>query len=374
MTDQLPLALQPRPFSEVHEILMNRARALVNPCRYVTADEVEEALSKLDSTEPAKWAKAFSDAAAPHEEKAVNAEAIGDTATAMSEYLAAYDYYHIGRFPTINSAPKLEAYGLAKDNFLKASQFFDPPLERILIPFKGREGEGDSIPAYFRRPKGSQIVPIVVSMGGIDGFKEERDVGGYLRKGVAALTMDMPGVGESPLKFGTDSERLFDPVFDWICARADLDSSRIAVVGNSFGGYWAAKLAHTHKDQLTAVVAHGGPMHYMFTEESLHVKHAWYAFELYETSWYAMGISGLEEWRQKRESLDMVNLGIIGTPAADLLCVNGVSDISAPPSDTMLFAQNEPRSSAWLFPGGHMGTGDVRERIGDWVIGKLSHK
>jgi len=372
MANELPLALQERPFSEVHDILMSRARALVNPCRYVTAEEVGVALSKLNSTDPDKWAKAFSEAAIPHEQMAVNSEARGDTKTAMAEYLAAYDYYHIGRFPTINSAPKLEAYASARENFLKASKYFDPPLERVLIPFQGREGEGSSIPAYFRRPSGNAKVPVVVSMGGIDGFKEERDVGGYLRKGVAALTMDMPGVGESPIKFGTDSERLFDPVFEWVRARPDLDSSRIAVVGNSFGGYWAAKLAHTHKDQLQAVVAHGGPMHYMFTEESLHVKHAWYAFELYETSWYAMGISGLNEWREKRESLDMVNLGIIGTPAADLLCVNGVSDISAPPSDTMLFAQNEPRSSAWLFPGGHMGTGDVRERIGDWVIGKLN--
>ena len=77
--------------------------------------------------------------------------------------------------------------------------------------------------------------------------------------------------------------------------------------------------------------------------------------------------------REKRAQLDMLNLGVIGSPSAELLCVNGASDISAPTSDTLVFPQNEPTASAWFFPGGHMGRGDVRHRIADWVIGKLTN-
>ncbi len=60
----------------------------------------------------------------------------------------------------------------------------------------------------------------------------------------------MPGVGESPVRAGADSERQWTPIFDWLTDRADLDASRRAAIGGSFGGYWAMKLAYTHHDRL----------------------------------------------------------------------------------------------------------------------------
>jgi len=62
---------------------------------------------------------------------------------------------------------------------------------------------------------------------------------------------------------GTDGERAWTPVFNWIGA-SDLDADRVVVLGMSFGGYWAHKLAHTHAERLTAAVNWGGGIHLTF--------------------------------------------------------------------------------------------------------------
>ena len=56
----------------------------------------------------------------------------------------------------------------------------------------------------------------------------------------------MPGAGENPC-LGQDprAERTFSAAIDYLETRNDIDGKRIAVMGGSFGGYWAAKLAHT---------------------------------------------------------------------------------------------------------------------------------
>jgi hypothetical protein len=57
---------------------------------------------------------------------------------------------------------------------------------------------------------------VLVSWGGIDGFKEEQLNDPALAHGLATCAIDGPGVGDSPLKGSEDAERLFGAVFDWI--------------------------------------------------------------------------------------------------------------------------------------------------------------
>jgi hypothetical protein len=57
--------------------------------------------------------------------------------------------------------------------------------------------------------------------GGIDMWKEESWVKGeaFRDRGVATVHVDMPGVGQSPVLAGTDGERVWTPVFDWLACR-----------------------------------------------------------------------------------------------------------------------------------------------------------
>jgi dipeptidyl aminopeptidase/acylaminoacyl peptidase len=46
-------------------------------------------------------------------------------------------------------------------------------------------------------------------------------------------------------------------VIDYLENRPDIDPQRIAIMGRSFGGYWAAKMAHVEAKRLRATVVWG---------------------------------------------------------------------------------------------------------------------
>lgn len=137
---------------------------------------------------------------------------------------------------------------------MKAARYFDPPVERVEIPFPGRPGEGNVSVGLLRKPRGVEKPQVVIIWGGIDAFKEERPTEPYLRAGMATLCIDMPGVADAPLAGSEHAERLWDAVLDWIGQRPDLDSERVGIVGGSTGGYWATKVAHTHHGRIRAAV------------------------------------------------------------------------------------------------------------------------
>jgi hypothetical protein len=252
---------------EVKEELLGRAKENRNPFLYTIFDEVAPVIKSLRTVDHEVWAQGFSALAVPHEERAAKAEAAGDRETARKEYLIAYDCYHVARYPAPNSPGKLAAYRKSQVNFHKAARYFDPPLERVEMPFTGRAGEGTVSIGLLRKPKGVAKPAVVVCWGGIDAFKEERPSDPYLRVGLATLAIDMPGVADAPIAGSEDGERLWNAVFDFLAARSDLDADRVGLHGGSTGGYWATKVAHTHAARLRAAVNQGGPAHFAFQRD-----------------------------------------------------------------------------------------------------------
>ena len=359
---------QPRPIEEVQKGLLLRAREGRNPFIHTIYEEVEPIVAQLSSVEREEWAKAFSALAAPYEDRAARAETAGDRAAAMKNYLIAYDYYHLARYPAPNSPGKLKAYRKSQENYLKAARYFDPPLERVEIPFRGRAGEGTQSVGYLRKPKDREHLPLLILWGGIDAYKEERRCEPYLEAGIATLAIDMPGVGDAPIGGSEDSERLWDAIFHWLANRLDLDTERVGILGGSTGGYWATKIAHTHRERIRAAVNHGGPAHYAFTPEWIaEAQHGEYPFELAETLAWAFGLSTAEEWVEYSPRLSLLRQGILDRPCAPLLCVNGVADSVFPISDMYLLLEHGDPKSVRLFSGGHMGAGGTQLVIVDWL-------
>jgi esterase FrsA len=365
-------AFQARPIGEVKKELLGRAKEMRNPFLHTVYEEVAAVIEDLKSVEREEWAKVFSALAAPWEQKAGRAEAAGDGATAMKSYLIAYDYYHVARYPAPNSPGKLQAYRKSQENYWKAARYFDPPVERVEMPFRGRPGEGQVAVGLLRKPARTVRPPLVIVWGGIDAFKEERPTEPYLRSGIATLCIDMPGVADAPLAGSEDGERLWDAVFDWLDQRPDLDAGRVAVVGGSTGGYWATKLAHTHRERLRAAVNHGGPAHYAFTKEWItKAQRGEYPFELAETLACAFGRSSAEDWIEYSPRLSLLSQGVLDRPCSPLLCVNGVNDSVFPIADMYLLLDHGSPKSARFFPGGHMGGSGAQAAILPWLKEKL---
>ena len=369
------MPVEPRPFAEVREEMLARARQHRNPFHLADPARVEEALGSLDSVDRDRWAEAFSALAAPHEERARVAEQAGDAETAAAEYLLAYEYWHVARYPAPNSPKKREAYRVSQESYRKAARAFDPPVERVEIPFASRPGEGDHAVGLLRVPRsGSAPRPVVVIWGGIDSFKEERRTEPYLAAGFATLAVDMPGVADAPLAGSEDAERLWDAFFDWIPTRGDLDPDRIAIVGGSTGGYWAAKLAHTHRDRIRCAVDQGGPAHYAFEADWIaRAQRGEYPFELAETLACAFGRSTYDDWVAYAPRLSLLDQGILDRPCAPLLLINGVRDSVFPIQDMYLLLEHGDPKMARFYPdSGHMGGAQAQDVIVAWLIEQLA--
>ena len=371
MPDSYRIKRYIRPYEDAKKNMLDRARRGTFPgAEYEAVASVLERLTSLDRD---AWASAFMETARPWYERGEQAEARGDFEAAGTAFMRAYAYYRLGRYPTTNSAGKRASYERSVNSFLRAAQRLDPPLDRIEIPFSGRQGEGNKIVAYLRRPKGAVKPPILVAWGGIDGYKEDRVCEPYLARGIAVLSIDNAGVGEAPIKAGNDGDRLFDTVFDWVRTRSDLDASRMAIQGSSTGGYWAAKLAHTRSDVLTCAVNHGGCAHYAFTPQWIEkAQDGEYAYELAETLAYAFGREGFDDWVEWSPNLSLLKQGVLELRHAPLLCVNGKRDSIFPIEDHyLLFEYGDPK---WgYFPDtGHMGaTPRTQTIIVDWLCARL---
>jgi esterase FrsA len=368
-----PSTVRARPWNEVRDLMLERARQHRNPFTYSRYEDVEGALARLTSVARDPWAEAFMALGEPYEEQARAAEARGDRAAAQENYLIAYDYYHVARYPAPNSPAKRRAYPKSQEMYLKAAQYFDPPLERVEMPFQGRPGEGSVAAGYLRKPTGAVRPPVLVCWGGIDSFKEERRDAGFLEAGLASLTIDMPGVADAPLAGSEDTERLWDAIFDWIVTRPDLDAGRVALLGGSTGGYWATKVAHTHRDRLRAAINQGGPAHHAFTPEWIaKAQLGEYPFELAETLAAAFGRDTYDDWVDYAPRLSLVAQGVLDQPCAPLLLVNGLYDSVFPIEDMYVLLEHGSPKAARFFPSGHMGhTPQTRDIMVNWLLERL---
>jgi pimeloyl-ACP methyl ester carboxylesterase len=371
-----------RTFAEVKADILRRA-GRVNPFERTKREDVEEALAQLGNLDPDPWGLAWGKIGARYEALAAEQEKQGQKQEAGETCYQAYEYYRIGRYPVPSSPEKMNCYKGALRTFLKAAATLNPPLERVEIPYEGKKVVG-----YLQIPKTTCPPPVVMHWGGVDGWKEDRRSNSELlhREGLATFTIDMPGAGENPC-LGQDprAERTFSAAIDYLETRADIDGTRIAVMGGSFGGYWAAKVAHVESKRLKGAVNWGAGVHRTFQEEWLRPALTLTASQylmgpasLLDARSYIFGVKTLEEVLKIAPRLSLVTQGLIDQPCAPLLCINGKDDDQHPISDLYLLAEHgSPKDIRIIAGAGHMGrrpgqsNDEVQEIVTRWMKEKL---
>jgi hypothetical protein len=139
------------------------------------------------------------------------------------------------------------------------------------------------------------------------------------------------------------------------------------------GGYWAVKIAHTHRDRLACVVSQGGCVHRAF-EPGWIEKAQWvdYPFELAETLGHAFGRTTLEEWVEFAPQLSLLRQGVLELSCAPLLLVNGIHDSVFPIEDYCLVLRHGSPKAARFFDAPHMGyTQDTLRILLAWINERL---
>jgi esterase FrsA len=384
MNVQTTAGARERSLDEVKAEVLRRA-GRINPLEGVRRDEAEQIVQSLTSLDRDEWAQAWCKVGLAHEARGDACAKQGAPGDELAEiYTLAFDYCRVGRYPVASTPGKQEAYRHSLRIFRKAAKHFDPPLTVVEVPFAGK-----TLIGYLQIPRGLTRPPIVMQWGGVDGWKEDRQrqCVALHQAGLATLTLDMPGTGESPVLYrDPDAERSYSAWIDHVVGRADVDGSRIGVWGGSFGAYWAAQLAHVEAKRLKGAVFQGGNVHYGFQRDWLvpafttgGATYLFGAASLLEARGQAMGTKTLEEFLQAAPALSLKDMGLLDKPSAPILGVNGKLDDQAPVADIYLLMEHGSPKEARIYPDGrHMGRTpgmpehEIFDMIAAWLRDKLA--
>ena len=233
--------------------------------RYVATGVDHNDLQRMMKTidQWADWCRIWSEEAKRHEDHAAEAASRGNRVTAAESYLRAAIYYHYGKHLFANPP---EEFRVAHDNMLRcysaAAPDCDPPMQRLVFPFNGAQMFG-----WLRVPdeaarRGVIRPPVAIVLPGLDACKEELHAwtDAFLKRGVATLTLDGPGQGETSfaMPISTDWGKAIGAVIDVLEKRNDVDAGAVGIVGQSLGAFYAP-LAAAGEPRLKACIANCGP-------------------------------------------------------------------------------------------------------------------
>jgi dipeptidyl aminopeptidase/acylaminoacyl peptidase len=160
---------------------------------------------------------------------------------------------------------KLVRWTKSETGGIKTRQFIVPELVRYPT-FDGRR-----VPAWIHQPAGDGPHPVIIRIhGGPEGQARPVFTTIYqmwvARLGVAVIQPNVrgsTGYGKTYASLDDglrreDAVRDIGALLDWIEAQPDLDASRVAVYGSSYGGYMALASAVHFSDRLNAVIDNVG--------------------------------------------------------------------------------------------------------------------
>ncbi|MGA3023727.1 MAG: alpha/beta hydrolase [Bryobacteraceae bacterium] len=349
---------QERTLDEIRVEAIHRAENGMYPLIGLDPADVREAFASIHTRDKDEWAAAFMGVADRYMNEAKSLEKT-DPARANAGYIRAWRLYSFGRWPVPASPGKQRSYEKAIEAYLAHARFDDPPLEVIHVPFEGRE-----IIGYMRLPKNAKgPVPLVIAVNGLDSRKEDlaESFGAILSDGIGFLAVDGPGTGQSPIKANQDADRMLSGVLDYVATRPEVDKTRVAMHGVSWGAYWATRMAILERARLRGASAQSPPVDEFFQPEFLRnslLGNREYLFDQVPALMAIFdGVHTVDELEAVFPKMSLLKQGLLGKPMAPMLVLAGVLDTQVPISDVyLLLSRGDVPKTAWINPqGGHLG-------------------
>lgn len=218
--------------------------------------EVFYAAGRIDENDPNSWQREWFELGRRKEARADIALKKGNKTTACQSYLLASNYYRSSITSMLPSNPEyLKVTEKSYRCLEKGGSLKSPAMVPIEIPF-----EDTVLPGYFW-PAADDGTPreTLLMVGGGECFITDNFF--YIgpqahERGYNFVTMDIPGQGVLPAEghiYRKDSEAPVSAVIDVISKRPDVDAEKLAVIGISFGGYFAPRAATADK-RIKAVI------------------------------------------------------------------------------------------------------------------------
>ena len=357
-----------RTIDEIKTEAVHRAEVGQYPLIGLDPADVKEAFETIHTADKDEWAAGFMRVADKYFNEAKSLENT-DAKKADADYIRAWRLYSFGRWPIPASPGKQRSYEKAIQAFLAHAKFYGTPLQVLHIPFEGKE-----IIGYLRLPDAKGPVPLVIAVNGLDSRKEDltESFGAILPFGIGVLAVDGPGTGQNPIKVSETADRMLSKVIDYAQSRPEIDKTRIAIHGVSWGAYWATKMAIVERARLRGCSAQSPPVDHFFQKEFLMnnlLGNREYLFDQVPALMNILeGVHTIEEMGEFLPKISLVHQGLLGKPMAPMLIIAGVLDTQVPIDDEyLLLNKGDVPKEAWINPsGGHLG-----RQVGVWPDPKI---
>jgi len=347
-----------RTLDEIKAEALTRAENGMYPVIGQDPADLREAFASIKTGDKDEWAAAFI-AVGDRYMAEGKSLASSDPAKANADFIRAWRVYSFGRWPVPSSPGKQRAYAKALEAFRAHAKFWDPPMEIVHIPFEGSE-----IVGYLRLPKNANgPVPLVLAVNGLDSRKEDlsESFSAILPYGIGFLAVDGPGTGEAPIKASPTADRMLSRVLDYLQTRPEVDKTRIAMHGVSWGAYWGTKMSIVERARLKAVSVQSPPVERFFQVDFLTTAllgNKEYLFDQVPALMSIFeGVNTVDDLKAIFPKMSLVALDLLGKPTTPMLIIGGVLDTQVPISDIyLLLDKGDVPKTAWINPhGGHLG-------------------
>ncbi|MYZ47583.1 alpha/beta hydrolase [Propylenella binzhouense] len=218
------------------------------PYGVVALNDIERVCERLAARqdEHDAWHEEWSAMADHTVRLAEAADAAGRRISAGDYYMRAGYYYYTAERMIPPGPFKTEVYRKSLACHREGLRRSFTRIEPVEVPY-----EGGTLPAYFLKAADADgPAPTVVVFDGLDNCKEMSVIFAGLefsRRGFNTLAIDGPGQGETlrlrniPSRY--DYEVPGRAAYDYVAGRPEVDPSCVTVLGYSFGGYAAPRIA-----------------------------------------------------------------------------------------------------------------------------------
>ena len=297
----------------------------------------------------------------------------GDADEARQRYLDACMYFFLLEYFTDDLEESRRRYEVFMPMYERFATLAEPTIRRVSLPYAGGE-----VKAQFRLPQTNGVLPAVIFLQGNEGVKEHMlsFEGCALRQGMATLSMDPPGYGETLFTGLTwNDERDFRSAValavDFLLETGRVRSDAIGIFGVSGGGltsHYAASL----ETRIAASAGLGATSPHTFVES--------WRFALAsqkKKSFRYTGTDNLrdcEAWMRRLQKEILRSLPRLAVPN---LWVSGTEDTLVPVGDIRRVTEElGAHSELWPIPGGdHLCSqflaDGLADQIFDWLADKL---
>jgi pimeloyl-ACP methyl ester carboxylesterase len=311
------------------------------------------------------WHDAWCRNADMHAGLAEEAGGSGRSVTAGEAWARATVAYHFAKFVwMVDPELSRSAADKAVAAMAKTHAFLDPDAERLEVPLDGGRVVGN-----LRRPDGESRPPLVLLVPGLDSTKEEffKLENVFLDRGMATLSMDGPGQGESgyDLPIRPDYEVAVAAVLDALDGRDDVDLGRVGLLGVSMGGYYAPRVL-AFEPRVQAGVGLSGPYRFGDIWDTVPPQ----TRETFVVKSFARDD---DEGRSRAAQLDLT--GVAERIQQPYLAITGRLDRLIPWEQTERATREAPRGEFLLYEDGNHGCANVpyktRPAAADWIREQL---